>query len=147
VLFRSPTLTAAEVRELLTSAASRDGYTGTVPNVRWGFGKLDAWAALQNVGTVEPPPGGAAAVSVEHNPAIDEAIFDYTVPDGTAAAELRVYDVTGRRVFETLLALSASAITWNLTGSDGERIAAGLYLYVLVTDRGNSEVKRLVVAP
>lgn len=36
-----PTLTWGEVRNLMTSKASRDPFTGTVPNKHWGYGKLD----------------------------------------------------------------------------------------------------------
>jgi len=38
---QKPTLTFGQVRELLTHNASQDGYTGSLPNPAWGYGKLD----------------------------------------------------------------------------------------------------------
>ena len=43
--FIQPTLDALTLRSLLTGNAAVDLYTGSVPNVRWGFGKLDVLAA------------------------------------------------------------------------------------------------------
>jgi hypothetical protein len=38
-------LTAAQIKSLLTSTATTDAYTGQVPNVRWGYGKMDVLKA------------------------------------------------------------------------------------------------------
>ena len=144
-----PQLTGSEVLDLLTRTARHDDYTGSVPNARWGFGKLDVWAALLGLDPTEPPtPSGTRpTVQVEANPAVDEATFDYTLPEGTSAASLRVYDVAGARVFDAQIALAGSSITWDLRSTSGERVAAGLYLYVISSDLGSSSVGRLVIAP
>lgn len=49
---RNPTLDAIQVREILTSTARADDFTGPVPNAAWGFGKLDVYAALKRMGAV-----------------------------------------------------------------------------------------------
>lgn len=41
-----PSLTASEVKSLLTGTAMTDGYTGSVPNPTWGNGKLDIFRAM-----------------------------------------------------------------------------------------------------
>lgn len=46
LLQANPTLTAAQVKSRLTSTARKDGATGNVPNVRWGYGKLDIYKAV-----------------------------------------------------------------------------------------------------
>ncbi|WP_312298569.1 S8/S53 family peptidase [Chryseobacterium sp.] len=46
LLQANPTLTAAQVKSRLTSNARKDGATGTVPNMRWGYGKLDIYKAV-----------------------------------------------------------------------------------------------------
>ncbi len=46
LLQANPALTAAQVKSRLTSNARRDGATGTVPNMRWGHGKLDIYKAV-----------------------------------------------------------------------------------------------------
>lgn len=49
-LQKCPMATAAEVKNALLSTARSDVFTGTVPNTRWGVGKLDAFAALTSSG-------------------------------------------------------------------------------------------------
>ena len=149
LLEQNPQLTAGELRQLLTAAAKHDAYTGSVPNERWGYGKLDAWAALLAVEASEPPPvsGERPTVNVEHNPAIDEATFAYALPQGTHVASLRVYDIAGARVFDVALSLTGSSYIWDLAADDGDRLACGLYLYVVASDEGSSDVGRLVIAP
>jgi hypothetical protein len=144
-----PKLTGSEVLDLLTRTARHDEYTGSVPNVRWGFGKLDVWAALLDHKPTDPPtPSGTRpTVSIERNPAVEEATFQYALPEGTTEASLHVFDVAGARVFDTKIALAGSSVTWDLRTTSGERAAAGLYLYVVTSDLGNSNVGRLVIAP
>ncbi len=46
LLQANPTLTAAQVKSRLTANARMDGATGAVPNMRWGYGKLDIYKAV-----------------------------------------------------------------------------------------------------
>ncbi|MEJ5050461.1 S8/S53 family peptidase [Chryseobacterium culicis] len=46
LLQANPALTAAQVKARLTANARMDGATGTVPNMRWGYGKLDIYKAV-----------------------------------------------------------------------------------------------------
>ncbi len=46
MLQRNPTLDALQVRQILRTSSRADSFTGAVPNTRWGYGKLDAAAAL-----------------------------------------------------------------------------------------------------
>ncbi len=38
---KKPTLTAGEIKSLLQRNATQDSFTGAVPNLKWGYGKLD----------------------------------------------------------------------------------------------------------
>ena len=49
MLEMNPTLDADQVRTLLRQSSRADGQTGPVPNTTWGYGKLDALAALDAV--------------------------------------------------------------------------------------------------
>lgn len=52
LLQHDPGLTPAEARAILTSTAVTDAFTGAgIPDARWGWGKLDARAALEAVAT------------------------------------------------------------------------------------------------
>jgi len=48
LLQANPALTAAQVKSRLTLNARQDGATGTVPNTRWGAGKLDIYKAVSD---------------------------------------------------------------------------------------------------
>jgi len=43
----NPTLTAAEVKQILRDTAIADEFTSAVPNDQWGYGKLDIIAAVE----------------------------------------------------------------------------------------------------
>ena len=49
---QAPTLTSEEIKTLITNTADSDGFTGAVPNTRWGYGRLDALEAMTQL--VEP---------------------------------------------------------------------------------------------
>ena len=49
MLQMDPTLDAAQIKQILQSTARADSFTGATPNNTWGYGKLDALAALDAV--------------------------------------------------------------------------------------------------
>ncbi len=62
MLQKKPDLLAAEVKSILQQTARQDGFTGAVPNAKWGSGKLDAKAAVDAVrlgGSCATTPGDA----------------------------------------------------------------------------------------
>ncbi len=142
-------LTAEAVRTLLTSTATRDTYTGSVPNQRWGWGKLNIANAVAEIDIVEPPVEPPSeerpTVHLEENPVSGLARFVITLPEGTSSAVLRIYALSGQRVFETEIMPGSDRYEWTLRTDASERLAAGLYLYVLVSDRGTSAVGKLVI--
>jgi subtilisin family serine protease len=148
-----PQLTAEKVRVLLTDAAIRDGFTGVVPNSRWGWGKLDVAAAVANVDQPQPPPvdpppseGDLPEIALEENPVDAVARFVMTLPVDTTWAELRIYSASGDLVYDAPVHPSNDRLEWPLITNRGKSVASGLYLYVLVTDRGTSAVGKLVIA-
>jgi len=150
MLSLDPGLTSAEVLHILRTTARQDTLTGWVPNDRWGWGKLDIAAALSSIDVTEPPPPPPPDterpdVGLVSNPVSHEAKFTYTVPAGTTVARLRVYSLSGAIAHETIVDAAATEYIWALQTNAGDPLASGLYLYVLVTDRGTSEVGRLVI--
>jgi hypothetical protein len=47
-LEKCPNANWQEIKQAITSTAKTDGFTGITPNNLWGFGKIDALAALSN---------------------------------------------------------------------------------------------------
>ncbi len=141
-----PQLTAAQIKEALIATAVRDQFTGSAPNPRWGWGKVDAEAAVAAVETHQPPEQEERpTVTLEENPVHSRAVFTYTLPEGTRQARLAVLNVAGALIFDTLLDPGQTSYRWNLIANFGEPLASGLYLYVIVTDTGRSEVGRMVI--
>ena len=150
MLSLDPSLTSAEIQDILRSTARRDSYTGWVPNSQWGWGKLDVAAAVDAIDVSEPPvdpppPSVRPEIGLAANPVADVAVFTYSLADGTGSAWLRVFNLAGALVYESSVDTGAGEHSWPLQSDGGETLASGLYLYVLVTDRGTSEVGRLVI--
>jgi subtilisin family serine protease len=49
ILGAFPSATAASIKTLLTAGAATDAFTGTVPNMTWGYGKLDILQAFSKM--------------------------------------------------------------------------------------------------
>ena len=49
MLQMNPKLNSTAVKSVLQASARADGSTGAVPNTTWGYGKLDAYAALEKL--------------------------------------------------------------------------------------------------
>lgn len=149
----NPQLTAEDVRELLVDTAIRDGSTWSVPNNDWGWGKLDVEAAVGDVAQPDPPPvdpppseSTLPEITLEENPVATIARFAISFPSGTTIAELRVYSVAGALVYDTAVSVFSNRVDWPLIATQGDSVASGLYLYVLVTDQGTSHVGKLVIS-
>jgi subtilisin family serine protease len=143
LLSRNPGLDWQDLKKALTGGARRDPFVGPAPNDAWGAGKLDVPRAADLVSG--GGPGEASVLAALANPVDREAVFRYRWPEGATWAELHVYDIAGNRLAAWRLTGREGEIRWNLRAADGRPVASGLYLVVLVTDRGRSEVVRLVV--
>ncbi len=131
----------------LTESARVDQYTGAQPDRRsWGAGKLDVAAAVALLPEEEPPPPAERPyLELLENPVRREATVSYELPEGVTQGEVHIYDLTGRRIFSEDVTDARGQLRWDLITSWGRLVADGLYLVVLVTPEGSSEVKRLVV--
>jgi subtilisin family serine protease/phosphatidylserine/phosphatidylglycerophosphate/cardiolipin synthase-like enzyme len=53
---KQPTLSTATIKTILSTSGRRDSNTGTVPNYTWGYGKIDALSALNQLPFTEATP-------------------------------------------------------------------------------------------
>ena len=103
ILQRNPTLDAVQVRQILRSSARSDSFTGAVPNTRWGYGKLDALAAL----AATPVPVVAVTVVEYYNTALDAYFIT-----GRSNEQAIIDPVAGfQRTGGTINAVSAASAT------------------------------------
>lgn len=142
-----PNLTTAEIKVILTETAIEDRFTGSVPNPWFGWGKVNATAAVAAVKVPQlPEPEDRPTVILAENPVRDRAVFIYSLPEGTVWAKLYVINVAGALVFEADLDPAQASFEWDLRTGLGEPLGSGLYLYIVVTADARSTVGRLVIA-
>jgi len=77
MLQKNPQLDANKIREALIATARFDEYTQTVPNNKWGYGKIDAFASVQYI--IGESPEKKFTVSIFQNPAITQYIDFYLI--------------------------------------------------------------------
>lgn len=125
----APTLTAEEVKMILQSTARQDAFTGSVPNTQWGYGKIDAYAA------VTMAMGGNGINELERklafklypNPAASALFYSIDAPTSPNFS-VTIMDMRGRHVFSTS---SGPNGTVSLTG-----LGTGVYVFQLTTSEG-----------
>jgi subtilisin family serine protease len=145
MLQAEPRLGPEEAAEKLRQTAVRDNLTGKVPGEIWGFGKLNAERGVSLIGLSLPEVGGRPEVKAGTNPASDKLLFTYAVPPGTKEVRLVVFNVVGKPVFTAELDPQDDRFTWDLVNNEGEPLANGLYIYVIIADGNRSKIHRLVI--
>jgi hypothetical protein len=72
--------------------------------------------------------------------------FHFTL-DKPAQAQLSLFTLTGELVYKTSAEgnTGANILTWDLNNQGREKVASGLYLYVLQAADGTSKIGKLVV--
>lgn len=136
-LQKSPAATNQLVKSAITNCTYGDSFTGSLPNYRFGYGKLDGKAAfLCNVLLTDltdkqtEQEGG-----VVPNPA--NAAFKVQLPSQDTRY-CRIYDCTGRLVAEPGYVTRDTQI-------DVKQLRSGIYFVQLATPNGATDVKQLVI--
>ncbi len=133
------------VYELFDVAGRRVSWWPTSPSgVRLA---LTAIGPVPLVGVDGAAPGPAIALSASPNPARTGARLQLVVPSA-GEVTLRIHDLAGRVVRELEsgpLAAGAHAYRWDLRGTAGERVGAGLYFARLTTPLGERRVRLAVL--
>lgn len=135
-----PTLSVAEVREILTETAIRDEYVTSGDPVKWGKGKIDAYAGLQYIMT-----SGVNDVEVSQNnvliyPNPNGGQFKVLTQGETDGATLSVYNAAGALVYTSPINASDDAIEVDLSGN----LNAGIYVVAITGEKVNYSTRMII---
>ena len=129
LLEMDPTLTTRRAREILRSSARSDGFTGTTPNNRWGYGKLDVFEAANQLGLQAQLSGVVEFVleSVSVSEGEESIDLEVTRIGGNSGAASVNYAVTGGDAeAATDFELAAGTLTWADDDSAVKTISLGI---------------------
>lgn len=125
------TLTARQVKEILTTTAREDMFTGELPNYKWGYGKVDALAAtkraVQMVGleSVSPKENIVAAPNPTQG-----VIHIYNMPEDCKT--IGVSDIYGKELMRT---------NGKKNSIDVRNLCAGVYFITLYCETNTLKIK------
>ncbi len=134
LLEQNSQLTPSGARLILRTRARTDAYTGSVPNGKWGYGKLDL-SPSSTTGVNDGIALGLSFRNVWPNPSRDDASFEFDVSalalsqGASTPVRVRIVDVRGREV-ATLKGVAAAGpqrLTWNGRDAAGRPSASGGY--------------------
>ncbi len=143
-LQRYPNATYQDIRDAFFNCTKTDQFTGVTPNNSWGYGKLNAYAALNNCITdVAPQAIAAHSELVAHpNPTHGHGFILFSHPTLTDArtASIEFYDLPGRMVKRFKISPADNNIELH-TGD----LRSGSYLYSLIIDGRVVATNKLIV--
>jgi minor extracellular serine protease Vpr len=134
MLESDPTMTTAQVRTTLHNTARQDGFTGVIGaggDNHWGWGKINALAALQQTVGIEEL--NAANINLYPNPATDQI----TVQADRTITAIHITDISGRVV-------ATQPVNATQTQVDVSTLASGVFFVRLETDGGTITKKLLI---
>jgi len=127
---QDPNLTYEQVFEVLKNTAITDDITGEVPNNEFGYGRIDAYAALQSIITsVDDDNSVPVEFSLSQNypnPFNPSTTINFSIPEQTNVS-LKVYDVLGKEVAE--LVNKEMSTGFYKVNFDASHLSSGIYFY------------------
>ena len=135
-LQKNPTSTSMQVKNAITNCAYFDSYTGTnLPNYRWGYGKLDGFAAMTCIVTdVKQNNLNTNTISYFPNPFKDSVRFNF---NKTLTGKIYIYSVDGKLIYEDIL----NGGSYELTSEKLNEKTNGLLFVKIVTETETNSFK------
>jgi minor extracellular serine protease Vpr len=142
-----PFLTSDQLKNVITSSARRDAFTGSAASPQWGYGKIDATGSMGTVLSVrqvsDALPKNFSLEQNYPNPFNPSTQIRYTLPQNfKGTVSLTVFDVLGKKVATLVNEQKTEgtfAASWNAASS-----ASGVYFCIL---RAGSffDVKKMIL--
>lgn len=135
-LQKNPTATSMQVKIAVTNCAYSDGYTGTsLPNYRWGYGKLDGLAAMTCISTsIDQKSLTSSTINYFPNPFKDNVTLNF---EKNLSGKIYVYTIDGKLIFED----SVYGQTYKLSSSQLNENVNGLLFVKVITSTENLSFK------
>lgn len=140
MLEANPNLTPDEVTNIITETAIIDQFTGNDINNLWGWGKIDAWQAvnaIDDISAAHDLDDFSSEIQVFPNPAFDQVQISFL---GREAKVIRVMDVSGKEVYRNYFK-NGVADHWQMPVKGFQQ---GMYI-VEVSNEREVGVSKLVV--
>ena len=96
-----PTLSPSEIKTILQQSSRADSFTGTTPNNTWGYGKLDALAAIEEVFKAELPDPSLSESQFYPNPVRDNLHIEVMGMEENKY-RVKIYSVQGIKVLDQM---------------------------------------------
>ncbi|MEM9680585.1 MAG: S8 family peptidase, partial [Bacteroidota bacterium] len=127
-----PDLTNQQVRDILTQTARQDSFTGVVPNTTWGYGKMDALAAMQQVNSLSVEDVTVSnTISIYPNPVQDVLSIKTNKPIDHAI----IFNIDGK-IIQTIDDLEKTM--------DVSFLREGIYFLKLSHNKGKSKTFKVI---
>lgn len=140
MLQSDPGLSPSKARLTLHRQARVDAFTGAVPNIKYGYGKLDLVSGGAT-GVDEAAIARFAFAAPFPNPSSSSAIFQFTIPseellNSSNHVALELVDVRGRMVRSIPLTSTyeTQRVSWDGKDANGAPAASGVYFARLVVN-------------
>ncbi|OQY28298.1 MAG: hypothetical protein B6244_07790 [Candidatus Cloacimonetes bacterium 4572_55] len=164
MLQHNPLLSSGDVTAVLANTARSDAWTdayedivGPLPNIVWGYGKIDGYAAVSTVSgvaieddqTLEIPPE-ACLLQNYPNPFNPTTTIQYALP-GPGHVTLKVYNSAGQLVRSLVDCKKTSGFhraIWDGANQKGASVTSGIYFYQIEVNGADDrfvDQKRMVL--
>lgn len=109
----NPDLTPKEVQDLLSAHATSDNFTGAVPNLKWGHGKVDAAAVMASLDQLTSLNANYSVEQVKIFPNPNKGTFTMET-ESIGPMEIKILDFSGRTLYERKLSIAKKHVTFDL---------------------------------